>query len=270
MSADLARLLAVAGPDTRSSLAVGVITQVGGEYTVNLGGVDVTPRWVVGYMPQPGQAVVAVRVGGVWTVLGATTATPMSTLPSPDPAAPPARVPPPSPKAPVTESGRSTFTATDSGTWDYSGSRWSDFHGRDLTQGSFGGKASAGAWFYGGQPRQKLGGRTVTKAEVRLGARRRLGSWGQAVKLHLKLHTSATRGGSFVTSGTHDVSLGPIPEDPQWVTIPASWGQTLITDGGGLGIAGDPYAGLIGVGSTRSGLDPQSGLLRLTWTRRTA
>lgn len=267
MSADLARLLAAAGPDTRSGLAAGVITQPGGEFMVNLGGEDVAPRWQVGYMPQLGDAVVALRVGGVWTVLGATTSTPMSALPNPDPAAPPPRVPPPSPKAPSVESDVSTFTATDSGTWDYAGTRWSDFHGKDLTQGSYGGKAYAGAWFYGGQPKLKLAGFTVAKAEVRIGARRRLGSWGQSVALHLKLHTSASRGGSFVTSGTHDVTLGPTPQGAQWVTLPASWGQTLITDGGGLGIAGDPYAGVVGVGSASKGLDPQSGLLRLTWTR---
>ena len=263
---DLATILAAAGRSKSEPLAQGVITITDTTWTVNIGGVNVTPRWLVGYVPRTGDTVQCVRVGGVWTVIGATFDAPMSTLPTPDPVAA-AKVPPESPKSPPSPGGVATFSANDSGTWDYSRDAFSGYHGRDLTQGSYGGVSYAGAWFYGGPPQAKMKGRVVTKTEIRLGARRKLGQWGEPIVISLKRHTSKKRGGSFTTTGPDfDVTL-PSFASARWVTLPNDWGQSLVDDGYGIGIRGGSYGGIVGVGSARSGLDPQSGLVRLTWKR---
>ncbi|WP_163275322.1 hypothetical protein [Cellulomonas iranensis] len=177
-----------------------------------------------------------------------------ATVPTPDPVDPGAPPPPPS-----ATSGTLTVAAADSGTWSSRGV-WDSYYATHLTQGSYGGRSYAGAWFYGAAPRQAAG-RTVTATRVRVGARRRMGSYNAALPLNLYLHTSPSRPGGDVTrvAGPHTVLLVP-GAGPQWVDVPASWGQTLVDSGGGLGIAGGEYGGIDGVGS-----DAASGQVQIDW-----
>lgn len=161
---------------------------------------------------------------------------------------------------PTSTSGTLTVTAIDTGSWQVGGS-WA-YQGTDVVQWRYGSaRENRGAWFYGNGVAQ-LAGATITAARLRLGARLRIGSYNSAQTLHLYRHTDASRPGGDVVrvAGPHDVSLAP-NVGPQWVDIPAAWGQDLIT-GGGIAVAGSPYVGISGVGS-----DPASGQLQLDWRR---
>lgn len=179
-----------------------------------------------------------------------------SVIPEPDAPAEPGGPPPP----PPTGAGIHMVTALDSGTWSSRGA-WDSHYGTDLTQGSYSGRSYSGAWFYGAGP-QQIAGRTVTRLQVRLGARRRMGSYNAPLALQLWLHNSTARPGGDVArvAGPTVVTLAP-GAGAQWVDVPASWGQTLADTGGGISVAGGSYGGLVGIGE-----DPASGQLQMDWT----
>lgn len=179
-------------------------------------------------------------------------------IPSPSPDTDPGITPPPPP--PVRTTGTLTVTATDSGSWQV-GSNWS-WAGTAVYQYRYGSnRENRGAWFYGNGAGQ-LDGATVTAARIRLGARLRIGSYNADVAIHLHRHTNPSRPGGDVNrvAGPHDITLAP-GAGAQWVDLPTSWGQDLIS-GGGIALIGAPYAGVAGVGS-----DPASGQLQLDWSR---
>ncbi|MHA7132532.1 hypothetical protein [Oerskovia turbata] len=185
----------------------------------------------------------------IWPSAAATVPTP-----APDPGG---STPPP---PPATTTGTLTVAALDSGSWQVGGT-WA-WAGTDVYQWRYGSnRENRGAWFYGNAAGQ-LAGATITGARIRLGARLRIGSYNAAQALHLYRHTNPSRPGGDVArvAGPHDVTLAP-GAGPQWVDIPAAWGQDLIT-GGGIAVAGSPYVGITGVGS-----DPASGQLQLDWRR---
>lgn len=176
-----------------------------------------------------------------------------SSAPTPDPTPPP--------RPPTQQSGTLTVTATGSGSWQVGGD-WA-YQGTSVIQYRYGGaRENRGAWFYGSRPTQ-LRGRTVTALRIRLGARLRVGSYNSALPLHVYLTANANRPGGDVNriSGPADITLAP-NAGAGWHSLPTSFGQALVDNGGGIGVTGSPYMGVNGVGA-----DPASGQLQLDWTR---
>lgn len=160
---------------------------------------------------------------------------------------------------PTTTTGTLAVASNDSGSWSAQG--WSSFHGTNLTQGSYSGTYT-GSWFYGTAPTQ-VADAVITGFRVRLGARRRIGSYNSPLALNLWLTGNATRPPGDVnrTNGPVVVNLGP-SNPAMWVELPADWGQAMATGGRGLGIAGGSYGGVDGIG-----VDPASGSIQLDWRR---
>lgn len=158
--------------------------------------------------------------------------------------------------------GETTSVATASDTWGVGGwGRWatSQRGGEDVYSGTWGGYTVTGSWFYGA-PKPELAGKTIERIQFKLPARLSVGTSG-AVTIHLYAHTSGSRPGSDVTR-----TVGPFD-----FAVPAGWGGGLIdlpltfapvvNAGGGISIAGDPYAGFV------SRLkDPESGKLIQNWS----
>lgn len=160
---------------------------------------------------------------------------------------------------PSQQSGTLSVPALDSGTWSSLGA-WDSYYGTHLTQGSYSGRTYSGAWFYGAAP-QQAAGRTVTGTRIRLGARRRMGSYNAPLTVLLWLHSSPTRPGGDVAriAGPFGVSLAPNAGAGTY-PIPTDWGQHLADHGGGIAIAGGTYGGITGVGE-----DPASGQVQIDW-----
>lgn len=176
------------------------------------------------------------------------------------PVVPPAPPPPPDTGPSV---GTLALPAVASSTWrsDSGWGRW----GTNLRQFRYGSEAeSHGAWFYGATARQ-LAGRTITGARIYLPVRDRVGSYNAALAARLHRHTSDSQPGGDVSrvAGPESRTLAPIGNGPTgWVGLPEAWGQALVDSGGGIGISGSPYLGLVGVSD-----DAQSGLIHLDWRR---
>ncbi|WP_152203642.1 hypothetical protein [Georgenia thermotolerans] len=184
--------------------------------------------------------------------------------PAPTPEVPPA---PTNPATPAPESGWTWFTATDSGTMNQN-NNWNASTGRAVRQGSGYGLTGQGAWWYGTKPSDTLRGRTITRMQIRLPARERIGNYNAAVTFHFYLHDQASRGGRPARlDGPHNHALSAGYRGGDMIDLPASWGQHIVNNGGGITIWGDPYAGLVGVGAAFEGLDPASGQIVLDWTR---
>ncbi|WP_426940254.1 hypothetical protein [Pseudarthrobacter sp. S6] len=223
--------------------------------TVTAAGVDYTATFLTSYAPTVSDRVRLFWQGGSGTVLGKVGITP-TTAP-----APPSTAPPP----PASSSGTLPVAAIDSATYSGSLYGWNAYYGNSVYQGdgsTWGApSANSGAWFYGNGAGQ-LAGATVTGVQFRIPARRSGGASGSAATVHLWLHTNPSRPGGDVsrTTGPIDVSI-PAGYGGGWVDLPAGWGAALIT-GGGIGITGSPYMGLVGRDA-----DPASGQINLTWQR---
>jgi len=216
------------------------------------------------YTPQVGHSVLLTWPPGesAPTVIGR-----RGEVPAPPPPKPPPPPRPTNPKPPPNQSGRTRLTPVDSRTRIAAG--WRTNHGRHVMQGSWGGLAFQGGWFYGKRPRSALRNRTITSARIRLGARRRVGNYNQPLTLTLRRHTHQRRpdGALSLTGSSVTVTLDP-GAGAQWVDLPASWHDGL-AQGHGVALAGtggSAYGGVVGTGSG-SGLDSQSGLLDIRWQR---
>ena len=169
---------------------------------------------------------------------------------------------PPPPPPPVITTGETPLIATASDTWGVGGwGRWatSQRGGEDVYTGTWGGTTTTGAWFYGA-PRPELQGKTITRIRFRLPARMAVGVYAPAV-LHFYAHNAQSRPGGDVArvTGPHDVGI-PYPFGGGEIDLPLSFAPALV-GGGGISIAGDPYAGF------NSRLDdPESGKLILNWS----
>lgn len=176
------------------------------------------------------------------------------------PAAPPGGVAPP-PTGPVT--GTTPYAATDSATWVPGLGVWDAWAGGggNVFQGSSSGYVTYGSWFYAGSAAQ-LAGRTITRIQFTLGSRRYAGSYNSPVAAHFYTHSSANRPGGDVArvTGPFDVTIQP-GAGQQTFDLPTSFAADLLA-GGGISIAGDPYAGFNG-----RNLEPASGLLTIDWSR---
>lgn len=207
----------------------------------------------MGSAPTPG-AVVRLdwQATQAWVLPGEVAA--LGDVPTPGGATPP---PPP----PSTGVGTLPVPAVDSGTRSSAGV-WDSYYGTNVTQGSWGGRTYTGAWFYGAKPAQ-LRGRTVTRFAIRLGARVRQGAYNSPLTLNLYRHTSNSRPAGDVSrvAGPHAVVLA-VNAPAQWVVLPTAWGQAIVDSGGGIGIAGGSYGGVLGIGD-----DGASGQLAFDWQR---
>ena len=247
----LGKVAATSSPVLPDEALVTSVPASSATITVAIDGTSYTAKFV-GTAPAVGDRVLLEHRRGMVYVVGkvGTTAAPAPPEPPPAPPAPP-------PTGPT--SGTATFGATDSATARV-GSGWNSPSGQTVIQGSYGGVTYAGSWFYGTAP-SSLGGRTIAGARVYLAARRRMGSYNDPVTIHLYAHTSTSRPGGDVSRvvGPHNVTLPP-GWGGGWVDIPVSLAAQVVA-GGGLGIAGNPYAGLDGRGD-----NPQSGAVQIDWT----
>ena len=172
---------------------------------------------------------------------------------------PTANLPPAPPLAPPS-SGSSTFAAIEARS--FRNGIWRTDTG-SVVQGdwtpSFG--TNSGAWFYGGGPLATLAGATVIGCAIRL--LRGTGGTYSPQTTHLYRHSANELPVVDVirVDGPIDVNLDI--EQELWVDLPTGWGQALVDSGGGIGTFGvSPYVILSGLDA-----DPQSGLLRIDWTR---
>ncbi len=169
-----------------------------------------------------------------------------------------------SPVAPApgpSPSGSSSYAATDSATY-WSGGGWDSWAGGggNVYTGTYGSTVD-GAWFYAGSP-SELSGRTITRVQFWLAARRAAGSYNSQATVNFYSHTNVNR-----PAGDVSVAAGPFA-----VNVPAGWGGgsidlptsfgAALQSGGGISISGDPYVGFNGRLA-----DPSSGLLALDWSR---
>jgi hypothetical protein len=150
----------------------------------------------------------------------------------------------PVPEAPTAATGSTTLIATASDTFGVGGwGRWatSQNGGEDVYTGFWGGFTLTGSWFYG-PPKPELAGKTVNRVEFRLPQRLNVGGSGSAT-IHIYAHTASSRPGGDVTRvvGPFDVVVGP-GSPPIFVDLPLTFAPVLAA-GGGISIAGDPYAG---------------------------
>lgn len=163
---------------------------------------------------------------------------------------------PPAPPPVMPVAGTDMFTAVDAGAYRDGGWRTDT---ASPGQGSDDTGANTGSWFYGGVPGATLQGATVVGCAVLL--TRRSGGDATALTAQVYLHASPDRPLADVvrTAGPITVSLDIAA--PTWVDLPVGWGQGIVDDGCGLGIAGEPYLPCTGLDT-----DSQSGLIRIDWT----
>ncbi|MFF5791139.1 hypothetical protein ACFY5D_03730 [Paeniglutamicibacter sp. NPDC012692] len=193
--------------------------------------------------------------GVVGTVLAKIGAVAPPTPPPPKPKPPKPAPPPPKP---VT--GSDTFTASNSGTFSTGVGVWNDRYGTDVMTGSGWGSPGnqRGAWFYHDKL-SKLDGKTPTKVQLWIPARRKVGNHNGSATFQVHRHTSKKRPGGDVNRVDSITITLPANSSGRWVDLPTSWGTPLI-NGHGIGLAGGDYAGFDGI-KDNSG----SGRIRIYW-----
>lgn len=184
------------------------------------------------------------------------------------PAPPPLVVKPPpvKPPPPKPTSGIASYAATDSGTYTpgYGWDRWAQQNKQVYTGGAIYGGDNRGAFFYNGSPKA-MAGRSISRITFTMGARLWVGGYNQSVTVRFYTHTSGRKPGGDVTRGasfTHEFKSGQ-----GRVTIDVPSGSVAafaaaLQAGGGIGIAGEPYAGFNG-----RNLDAASGSIRMYWSK---
>lgn len=241
---------------TRPRPGTGVVSAAPvGSPTITVSTVEgsVVAKFDNAYTPIVGETVLL-----AWGALPPTVIGKVGIIPGPTgPVAPPA-APAPPPGASTT--GTLALPAIDSGTWSVGDGQWNGSpHGQRVVQGSYGGRAFTGSWFYGTSATQLIG-RGISAVRMYIGARHGIGSYNAPAVIHLYAHTSPGRPGSDVARvvGPHDVTL-PNGWGGGWVGLPLSFASPLVS-GGGISIAGSPYLGV--QGRTEN---PQSGVVQLDW-----
>lgn len=221
--------------------------------TITVTGADgnsYTATFVASYTPTVGDPVILSWNAAVPSVVGKITTT---AAPAP---------PPPVVEPPASVTGSTPYPAASSGTWVPSLGAWDAWAGggSHVYQGSYGSSTTYGAWFYSGSMAQ-LAGKTITRIRFVLGSRRAVGNNNQPVTVHFYAHTSANKpaGDASRTVGPHDVTAQPAQGLTEY-DLPLSFAPVLLA-GGGIAIAGNPYAGFLGVNA-----QPESGLLILDWS----
>jgi hypothetical protein len=215
-------------------------------------GVDYTATFVSSYTPVVNDPVILSWNASIPSVVGKITTT----------AAEAATVPPPVAPPPGSSGGANgvPFWASHSDTYWPSGG-WGSWAGggNRVYQGDYGSGQVYGAWFYAGSVAQ-LAGKTITRIRFKLGSRRPVGASSSPVTVHFYAHTSAHKPGGDVsrTQGPHDVIAQPSQGITEYDLSLAF--APVLQAGGGIAIAGNPYAGFLGVTA-----QPESGLLLIDW-----
>lgn len=242
--------------------ATGTVTTVPvGSQTITVTGADgatYTATFVSSYTPAVNDVVILAWNAAAPTVTGKVGTTAVPPPPPPPPAvAPPPPIPPPPPPP---QTGQTSYPATDSATmatygWDtYAGG------GGNVYTGTYGETVYAAFW-YGGSPTQ-LAGRTITKVQFTLGARRPAGNYNAPATIYFYTHTSARRpAGDVVRTGTAYAVTIPAGSGRRTFNLPNAFGAALI-GGGGITIQGGDYSGYNG-----RLVDASSGKLTLNWSR---
>lgn len=229
--------------------------------TVTAAGTDYTATFLAAYTPTVGDRVRLLWQGREVTVIGKVGVTPTAVT---DVTVSAGTTPPPGPKT----AGTFSAPAIDSATyWGPGG--WDSIRpgGGIVGQGTIYGTSNVitGAWFYG-HTMAELAGATITRVRFRVPQRRSVGSFNNALTLHVYAHTSPGRPGGDVArvSGPTDWSVpagwNPAPHEG-FIDLPTTYAATLI-NGGGISIAADPYLSFVGKPS-----DSASGQLLIDWTR---
>lgn len=174
---------------------------------------------------------------------------------------------------PTNSTRQDPFFASDSATWVPGLGSWNSWAARNqnVYQGSWAGSNMFGSWFYNGATKQ-LAGSTINEVLFRVPRRFPVGSNNAAADIHIYVHTSDTRPGEDVArvAGPYSYTIPPnyngssvlqsgVPAG--FVSLPVAAGEQLV-NGGGISIAGDPYAGFAGKSE-----DPSSGQLLVTNSR---
>lgn len=214
-------------------------------------GVDYQCTFLGSYTPAAGDNVALDWRAAQPNVLGK-----IGVIPAPGPGGGGVTPPPGQP-----QTGTTVYPAADSATYGPFGwDKWAG-GGGNVYQGSYGSGPLYGAWFYAGSPAE-LAGRTISRVLFNLGPRRTVGNYNAAAIVHFYAHSNTSRPGGDVTrvAGPLDISI-----PPGWgggtVELPAAFGAAL-QSGGGISIAGEPYAGFLGRSSS-----PDSGTLTIDWRR---
>jgi hypothetical protein len=215
-------------------------------------GIGYTAYFVGSYTPTVNDNVILAWNAATPTVTGKVGAT----------ATPPAPAQPVPPPPPPPQTGTSTYQATDSDTiWPSGG--WGSWAGggSNVYEGgaSYGGPVY-GAWFYSGSPAE-LAGRTITRIRFNTGQRRNVGSYNTAANVNFYAHTSPNKPAGDVTRAVGPNAVTIAPGFNGTIDLPLTFAATLQA-GGGISIAGEPYAGFNGRNT-----QPDSGLLTIDWTR---
>lgn len=170
---------------------------------------------------------------------------------------------PPPPPVVVVGTGTTTLRATATDTFGVGGwGRWatSQRGGEDVYTGSMGGYTVTGSWFYGA-PKTELTGVKATRIRFKVPARLNVGASG-ATTINVYAHTNQARPGGDVNRTGSPVTLSiPANFPGGYYDLPTTFAPVLAA-GGGISIAGGPYAGFQGRLD-----DPEAGKLIIDWTR---
>lgn len=236
--------------------------------TVTVDGVDMQLGFLASYSPSVGDDVALLWQDGFEDplVLGKRGSVP---VPKPRPAPKPTPKPK-NPSPPRKRTGRNTFTATDGGPWSATAGGWSSTQGRNVMQGNWSGLSYDGFWFYGNKIRNRLKGARVTKCEIYIPNRLRMGMYNNSAIATIRRHTSnATRrtsGKPSQTGSSVNINVPRIGTTRGWVTVSRALGQALVDNGGGVALVGNTYLGFPGPGSG-AGRNSRSGAIRISWER---
>lgn len=178
-----------------------------------------------------------------------------ATIPPPDPSVGPAPAPTP---PPTSDSGTLTIPAGWSGS--YRPAPFSKWESGDVKQGAYGGGVEyQGVWGgYSQAALKSLAGKTITKVELRVGSRLRIGSFNSSLTLHIYRSSNTSKGNPNTADGPYDESI-PANAGARWLTLSNSLGDAL-KSGGAVSIQGGSYGGVKGRSS-----DASSGTLRISW-----
>ena len=154
--------------------------------------------------------------------------------------------------------GLLTIPAGWSGSWRPS--PYSLWQPGDVRQGAYGsGVEYQGLW--GGYSQAKLkslSGKTVTKVQIRVGARLRLGNFNSSIDAKFYRSSTTGKGDPNTANGPYTKTAAP-NWGARWITLPDALGDAL-KSGGTVTLQGTDYAGFEGRSK-----DASSGALRIYW-----
>lgn len=244
-------LATILGPVHASARPLSGIVSAAGNGFATVDGISAR---YMGSAPAAGTRVRLDWATSVPWILGAVTDLP------PAPADPVAPTSTPAPPA-TSDTGVLTVAAGWSGSYRPAPySKWeSDV---DVRQGAYGGGvAYQGVWGgYSQAALKSLQGKTITKVQLRVGSRLRIGSFNSPLTLHIYRSSTTGKGNPNTADGPYDESI-PANASARWLTVSNSLGNAL-KNGGTVSIQGGSYGGVKGRSS-----DASSGTLKISWRK---